>query len=247
MPDQIKKTAAIVLAAGKGVRMKSDLPKVLHELNGRPMIQYLAETLEDLGLAKAVIVVGYKRHLVEEALADYDFDFAVQEKQLGTGHAVMMAEEALSNFDGDVLVLAGDVPFIRKETIKNLLDLHNKKNAVATVLTSEPPDPSGYGRVIRDSQDLVEKIVEHKDCSKEELQIGEINTGTFVFRKRELFENLKHIDNRNVQGEYYLTDLMEIFLRQGKRTAAFKTDDYREALGINSREQLEELAKAYNL
>ncbi|HDS01292.1 MAG TPA: UDP-N-acetylglucosamine pyrophosphorylase [candidate division Zixibacteria bacterium] len=227
--------------------MKSDLPKVLHDLKGKPIIQYLAETLKDMGLAKVVVVVGYKRHLVEEALADYEYDFAVQEKQLGTGHAVMMAEEALSDFEGDVLVLAGDVPFIRKETIKNLLDLHNRKDAAATVLTSEPPDPTGYGRVIKKSQDFVEKIVEHKDCSGEELRIGEINTGTFVFRKRELFENLKHIDNSNAQGEYYLTDLMEIFLKQGKKTAAFKTDDYREALGINSREQLEELAKAYNL
>ncbi len=247
MSDKIKNTAAIVLAAGKGVRMKSDLPKVLHDIKGKPIIKYLADTLKEMGLDKAVFVVGYKRHLVEDALADYGYDFAVQEKQLGTGHAVMMAEEALSGFEGNVIVLAGDVPFIRRETLESLIDLHEKKGAVATVLTSQPPDPSGYGRVVKNSQDFVEKIVEHKDCSDEELKIGEINTGTFVFRKRELFENLRHIDNSNAQGEYYLTDLMEIFLRQGKKTAAFKTDDYREALGINSREQLEDLAKAYNL
>ena len=227
--------------------MKSDLPKVLHDIKGKPIIKYLADTLKEMGLDKAVFVVGYKRHLVEDALADYGYDFAVQEKQLGTGHAVMMAEEALSGFEGNVIVLAGDVPFIRRETLESLIDLHEKKGAVATVLTSQPPDPSGYGRVVKNSQDFVEKIVEHKDCSDEELKIGEINTGTFVFRKRELFENLRHIDNSNAQGEYYLTDLMEIFLRQGKKTAAFKTDDYREALGINSREQLEDLAKAYNL
>ncbi|MBD3218793.1 MAG: NTP transferase domain-containing protein [candidate division Zixibacteria bacterium] len=227
--------------------MKSDLPKVLHDLKGKPIIKYLADTLKDMGLEKAVFVVGYKREMVEEALADYGYDFALQEQQLGTGHAVMMAEEALSGFEGNVIVLAGDVPFIRRETLESLIDLHEKKGAVATVLTSEPPDPSGYGRVVKNAQDFVEKIVEHKDCSEEELKIGEINTGMFVFRKRELFENLRHIDNSNAQGEYYLTDLMEIFLRQGKKTAAFKTDDYREALGINSREQLEDLAKAYNL
>ena len=143
--------------------------------------------------------------------------------------------------------MAGDVPFLREKTIRNLHQTHLQSGAIATVLTSEPPDPSGYGRVIRDSNGLVKKIVEHKDCSPEELEIGEINTGTFVFDSRELFEGLKHIDNRNAQREYYLTGLMEIFLKQGKKTAAYKTDDYREALGINSREQLRELAKAYNL
>jgi UDP-N-acetylglucosamine diphosphorylase/glucosamine-1-phosphate N-acetyltransferase len=245
--EKSRKKAAIILAAGKGVRMKSDLPKVLHEINGRPMILFLAETLQKMDFERVVAVVGYKKDLVVKALKDYDFEFAVQEDQLGTGHAVMMAEEAMNGFEGDVFVLAGDVPFLREETIAGLHKVHMEADAVATVLTSEPPDPSGYGRVIRNNAGLVEKIIEHKDCSSEELKIGEINTGTFVFDSRELFEGLKHIDNRNAQGEYYLTDLMEVFLKQGKKTAAYKTDDYREALGINSREQLKELAKAYNL
>jgi UDP-N-acetylglucosamine diphosphorylase/glucosamine-1-phosphate N-acetyltransferase len=245
--EKSRKIAAIILAAGKGVRMKSDLPKVLHELNGRPMIVYLAETLRKMNFDKVVAVVGYKKDLVIETLKDYDFDFAVQAKQLGTGHAVMMAEDSMRDFQGDVFVLAGDVPFLREKTIRNLHQTHLQNGAIATVLTSEPPDPSGYGRVIRDSNGLIKKIVEHKDCSPEELGIAEINTGTFVFDNRELFEGLKHIDNRNAQGEYYLTDLMEVFLKQGKKTAAYKTDDYREALGINSREQLRELARAYNL
>lgn len=227
--------------------MKSDLPKVLHELNSRPMILYLAETLEKINFDKVVAVVGYKKDLVIETLKNYKFEFAVQAEQLGTGHAVMMAEDIMADFDGDVFVLAGDVPFLKEETILNLHKTHLQSKAAVTVLTSVPPDPSGYGRVIRDSNGMVKKIVEHKDCSPEELEIGEINTGTFVFDNRELFEGLKHIDNRNAQGEYYLTDLMEIFLKQGKKTAAYKTDDYREALGINSRQQLKELAKAYNL
>lgn len=247
MSDKSRKKAAIILAAGKGVRMKSDLPKVLHEIKGRPMITYLAETLKQLDFDKVVAVVGYKKELVVEALKGYKLEFAVQAEQLGTGHAVMMAKDAMADFDGEAFVLAGDVPFLRKETIASLQKTHLETGAVATVLTSEPPDPSGYGRVIRDGAGLVEKIVEHKDCSPEELRVGEINTGTFVFDSRELFEGLKHIDNRNSQGEYYLTDLMEVFLKQGKRTAAYKTDDYREALGINSREQLDDLVKAYNL
>ncbi len=247
MPVNSPKTAAIVLAAGMGKRMKSDLPKVLHELNGKPLVGWVADTLTGLDINRVVVVVGYKKEMVVDFLKDYDFKFVEQAEQLGTGHAVMMAEKELEDFQGEVIVLAGDVPMIRKETIQRLFDEHRNRGAVATVLTSEPPDPTGYGRVIRNSRGLVEKIVEHKDASEEELKAGEINTGTFVFNKKDLFEGLKKIDNKNVQGEYYLTDLMEIFLKEGKITAAYMTDDYREALGINSSEQLKEVARTYNL
>jgi len=247
MPDKHKHVAAVVMAAGKGVRMKSDFPKVVHEINGKALICYVADTLKELGVDKAVIVVGYKKEIVRQTLRDYDVEFAVQEEQLGTGHAVMMAEENLRDFEGDILVLSGDVPLLRPDTLNNLLQEHYKRQAVATVLTSLPPDPGGYGRVKRNLQGLVEKIVEHKDATEEERQIGEINTGTFVFKKNELYSALKKIDNNNTQGEYYLTDLMEIFLAQDKPTAAYQAEDYREGLGINSKEQLLELIKAYNL
>lgn len=247
MPKDYRKVAAIILAAGKGVRMKADFPKVLHEIDGKPMICYLADTLSDINLERVLVVVGFKKELVEKALKDYDFEFVVQERQLGTGHAVMMTKESLVDFSGDILVLLGDVPFLRKETILKLMQEHKKRSAVATVLTSVPPDPTGYGRVIRQANGLVQKIVEQKDTSPEERIVSEINTGTMIFRKSELFEALNLINNNNVQGEYYLTDLMEVFLKQGITTAAFQTDDYREALGINSKQQLEELRKVYNM
>ncbi len=247
MPENSQKTAAIVLAAGKGVRMKSDLPKVLQEIDSRPLISYLADTLKQIDLDRIIIVVGYKKELVEEKLQGFDFEFVEQVEQLGTGHAVMMAEKALAGFDGDVLVLLGDVPFLRKETILSLLREHTSRSATATILTSVPPDPSGYGRVLRNREGLVRKIVEHKDTTEDEKKITEINTGTMIFKKAELFKALKLLKNNNAQGEYYLTGLMEIFLRQGKITAAYQTDDYREALGINSKQQLEELKRAYNI
>ena len=239
MPDtNFANVAAVVMAAGKGVRMKSDLPKVVHEIKGKPLICYVADTLKKLGLGKIVIIVGYKQEIVKQALAGYDVEFAVQEQQLGTGHAVMMAEENLRDFEGDVLVLSGDVPLIQADTIKNMIKEHRDSNAVATVLTIEPPDPGGYGRVIRNMQGLVEKIVEHKDASDRDRLIGEINTGTYVYKKKELYTALKSIDNNNAQGEYYLTALMGIFLSQGKPAAAYKAEDYREGLGINSKQQL---------
>lgn len=247
MKSEVQNIAAVVLAAGKGKRMKSDLPKVLHEIGGKPLVCHVADSLVELGLNKAVFVVGFKKEMVIEALSAYDFDFAVQEKQLGTGHAVMMARDKLAGFDGDVLVLLGDVPFLRPQTVTGLIEEHHRRGAVATVLSADLPDPAGYGRIVRDDSGLVKKIVEHKDATENERLITEINSGTFVFNREALFSGLDMIDNSNSQGEYYLTDLMEIFLSQGRTTAAFKTDDYREVSGINSKEQLEELKKAYNL
>jgi len=246
MSDKFPPVAAIVLAAGKGVRMKSDLPKVLHEIDGLPMVCHVLNTLRKLNLKRIIVVVGYRKEQVIDALAGYNVEFIEQNVQLGTGHAVMMAEEALKDFPGDVLVLAGDVPFLGKRTLLNLMKEHYRRQAVATVLSSEPPDPTGYGRIVRDAQGMICGIVEHKDATEQQRAIGEINTGTYLFKRKQLFEALRLVRNDNVQGEFYLTDLMGIFLKQGQPTAVYKTEDYREALGINSMAQLEELKKAYH-
>ncbi|MBU1320159.1 MAG: NTP transferase domain-containing protein [candidate division Zixibacteria bacterium] len=232
---------AVVLAAGKGKRMKSDLPKVLHLLAGKPIIEHVLDTLRELDIDKTVVVVGHQAERVIDAISRFGVSFAEQKQQLGTGHAVQMTEEQLSDFDGDVVVLAGDVPMLRAETVKNLLAEHRKRGAVATVLTAMLPDPTGYGRIVRDPGGMILKIVEHKDASDDERRISEINTGIFVFEKKRLFEALSRVDNENSQGEYYLTDVMQIFLEQGLPTAGYCAEDYRETVGVNSTDELERL------
>jgi bifunctional UDP-N-acetylglucosamine pyrophosphorylase/glucosamine-1-phosphate N-acetyltransferase len=236
--------AAVVLAAGKGERMKSDLPKVLHEMLGRPMIEFVLDTLMSLGINKIYVVIGYQAELVKKALATFEdrVDYVLQSEQRGTGHAVQMAEKALAGFEGDVLVLAGDVPFLSAETITSLIEVHRREKAAATVLSSIPPDPANYGRIVRKpGTDLVDYIVEHKDASDEEKKIGEINTGTFCFDSRYLFDSLREIRDDNAQGEYYLTDIMGILRARGLKAAVYLTDNADEALGVNSAEQKADL------
>ncbi len=237
MTDNPGKLAAIVLAAGKGKRMKSDLPKVLHELSGKPLVAHVLDMLSELSVVKTVVVVGFQAKLVESAIARPGVTFALQEKQLGTGHAVQMAEQELADFDGDIIVLAGDVPLLRSSTVVKMIDVHRETGAVATVLTARLPDPAGYGRIIRDGNSMVQRIVEHKDANDDELRIDEINTGTFIFQTKPLFEALRSVGNDNSQGEYYLTEVVDIFMRQGLPTAAYCVEDYRETVGVNSPDQ----------
>jgi bifunctional UDP-N-acetylglucosamine pyrophosphorylase/glucosamine-1-phosphate N-acetyltransferase len=241
-------TIAIVLAAGKGKRMKSDLPKVLHPLGGRPLIAHLVTTLNRLRIGKIVLVVGHGRELVEEHFANArlaNLFFALQETQRGTADAVNAAAEFFREHDGSVLVLAGDVPLLRESSLEKLLNEHTDSGCDATVLTSEPPDPTGYGRIIRGETGLVKKIVEHADADESERAVGEINTGIFAFQAKALYQALQRVDTDNEQGEYYLTDVVEILLHEGNGTRAVKLDDYREALGVNSVEQLRELEEIY--
>jgi UDP-N-acetylglucosamine diphosphorylase/glucosamine-1-phosphate N-acetyltransferase len=238
MTDNPEQLAAIVLAAGKGKRMKSDLPKVLHVLSGKPLVEHVLDTLSELSVSKAVVVVGYKAGQVEKAIARPGVTFVLQKKQLGTGHAVQMAERELTGFEGDTIVLAGDVPLLRSSTVAKMIDVHRETGAVATVLTAKLPDPIGYGRIIRDGNSMVRRIVEHKDASDEERKIDEINTGTFIFQTKPLFEALRSVDNDNSQGEYYLTDVMQVFMQQGFSTAAYCAEDYRETIGVNSPDEL---------
>jgi bifunctional UDP-N-acetylglucosamine pyrophosphorylase/glucosamine-1-phosphate N-acetyltransferase len=240
------KKAAIVLGAGKGKRMKSDLPKVLHKIHNRPMVTILLDTLLKFDFDKIVVVIGHKGELVQEALAGYPVAFAWQHQQLGTAHAVQMAHEFLADFEGTLLVAAGDVPFLSRRSIERLFQVHEKTGAAATCLSAVFEDPTGYGRIIRHGDsDFIEAIVEHKDASEEILRIKEINTGTFCFDNKKLYEVIDLIDNRNAQGEYYLTDAVKIMHRNGLKVAVVAAEDPEEVKGVNSKEQLEYLSEKF--
>ncbi|RMH69924.1 MAG: hypothetical protein D6675_11055 [Gemmatimonadetes bacterium] len=235
----MKPVATIILAAGKGTRMKSDLPKVLIPVGGKPMIHHVLETVKQLQFQPVVIVVGYRAEVVQAEIAGVSATFVRQEPQNGTGHAVQQAEPVLRQFTGDTVVLYGDVPFIRPETLHRLVDVHQKENATATILTVDMPDPTRYGRIVRLPNGHVARIVEHADASPEELAITEINTGIICFRTPELFEALQHINAQNQQGEMYLTDTIEIFSRAGKSIRAVKIEDPFEVMGLDNRAKVQ--------
>lgn len=225
---------AIILAAGKGTRMKSDLPKVLHKVSGITMLEHVFRSVGAIEPAKNVTVIGHKAELVRDVLSGQS-GFVMQTEQLGTGHAVMMAEEQLAGLEGQTLVIAGDTPLITGDSLKNLVDFHVNHKNVATILTATADDPFGYGRIIRNQNGEVVKIVEQKDASEFEQQVKEINTGTYVFDNKRLFEALKNINTNNAQGEYYLTDVISIFRQAGEKVGAFVLRDFDESLGVNDR------------
>ncbi|HET7521875.1 MAG TPA: bifunctional UDP-N-acetylglucosamine diphosphorylase/glucosamine-1-phosphate N-acetyltransferase GlmU [Bacillales bacterium] len=228
---------AVILAAGEGSRMKSKLYKVLHPVCGKAMVRHVVDEVLQLGMHQVVTVVGRGSDAVRAELGD-TVSYAFQQRQLGTGHAVMQAEDLLGQKRGTTVVLYGDTPLITKETIEALILHHEASHAKATVLTSVVNDPSGYGRVIRGQNGGVKRIVEEKDASSEEKQITEINTGIYCFDNRSLFEALKYVNNDNAQGEYYLPDAVEILQNHGGMVEAFSTDDFAETLGVNDRVQL---------
>ena len=225
---------AVILAAGKGTRMKSDLPKVLHKVAGISMLEHVFRSVSAIDPEKTVTVIGHKAELVEQVLAGQT-EFVRQTEQLGTGHAVMMAEPVLENLTGQTLVIAGDTPLITGESLKNLIDFHINHKNVATILTAEADNPFGYGRIVRNQHGEVIKIVEQKDASDFEQQIKEINTGTYVFDNARLFEALKNINTNNAQGEYYITDVIGIFRENGEKVGAYILKDFDESLGVNDR------------
>ncbi len=241
------KKAAIILAAGKGKRMKSNLPKVLHLINGKPLIRILMDTMKTLPLERLVTVVGFRGEMVIEELKDFKIDFAWQKNQLGTGHAVLMCRDYFKDFDGTILVAAGDVPFLSAKSILNLFEIHQINSASATCLSAEFDDPSGYGRIIRrNGSDILLDIIEEKDADAEIKKIKEINSGTFCFNSRDLFETLDKVGNNNAQQEYYLTDTIKILQKAGKKCAVTKVSNMLEVAGINSAEQLKSLEMALN-
>lgn len=230
---------AVILAAGKGTRMKSKLYKVLHPVMGRPMVQHVIGELQALDLKNIVTVVGFGAEQVSEVVGDAS-EFVIQEEQLGTAHAVEEAKRILDGKQGTTIVVCGDTPLITKDTFQELFEHHETSGAKATILTAQAENPSGYGRVIRNKQNEVTKIVEHKDASAEELLVQEINTGTYCFDNEALFYALKQVSNDNAQGEYYLPDVIEILRNEKELVTAFMTPNFEETLGINDRVALAE-------
>ena len=239
--------AAIIMAAGKGTRMRSDLPKVCHEVGGRPMVCAVVDACRNAGCDRIVVIVGYKQELVREALADESgVEFAVQEEQLGTGHAVRCAEQELADAsDRDVFVLAGDGPLIRPETLKTLLARHRAARASATMATSVIDDPSGYGRIVRSPAGSFERIVEQKNATDVELKIREVNPSYYLFRCGEMFEALKDVKRNEASGEYYITDLPEMMLGEGKTVEVIDAVPAEDILSINTPEHLAEVDAIY--
>lgn len=230
--------AAIILAAGKGTRMKSDLHKVLHPIAGRPMLLHLIDSVSVLAPAKMVVVTGAAGAQVEAAVAPLGIATADQAEQLGTGHAVQQAESALSGFDGDVLILYGDVPLVTPATMRGMLDrLHGNDQPAAVVLGSRPLDPGAYGRIIDDADGIIKKMVEYKDASPEERAETLCNSGLMAARSRDLFALLSRVGNDNAAGEYYLPDIVMLAAADGRRSAVIETDAD-EVAGVNSRGEL---------
>lgn len=234
---------AVILAAGKGTRMKSSLYKVLHPVCGKPMVEHVVDELEDAGVDQLVTVTGHGAEAVEEHLKERT-SYVLQEEQLGTAHAVMQTRQMLEGKKGTTIVACGDTPLIQGSTMQALMDHHEQMEAKASILTAVADDPAGYGRVVRGSSGEVVRIVEHKDADEAEKSIREINTGTYCFDNEALFHALSQVDNNNIQGEYYLPDVIGILQEEGETVSAWTTPDFSETIGVNDRVALSQAEKA---
>ncbi len=241
----MKCNTAIILAAGAGTRMKSSKPKVLHEVSGKSMVNHVIEQVRKAGAKNIIVVVGHGAELVKGALENEDVSFAVQEQQLGTGHAVMQASDLIDD-EGNVLVLCADTPLITAKSLTALADYHAENNNAVTVLTANVDNPFGYGRIVRDDDGRFEKIVEEKDACDEEKKICEINSGMYCYKAEFLKEYLNKLTNDNSQKEYYITDLIEMAVRDKLGAGGFAIEDNREIMGVNNRVQLSEAQKIMN-
>ena len=220
--------------------MKSGLAKVLHCLEGRPLVHYVVECALKAGLRRTVVVVGFQKEKVMEALRDYPVQFAVQSEQNGTGHAVQVALATIPEREGSIVVLAGDAPFLRSSTLSAFVSQHATSGSDCTVLTALVPDPHGYGRIVRDAAGNMSAIVEHDDCTETERRIREVNSGMYCFRLPSLISCARLLTDDNVQGELYLTDIVGIMRSKGMKLGTFTAPDWREMLGINTVEQLKQ-------
>jgi bifunctional UDP-N-acetylglucosamine pyrophosphorylase/glucosamine-1-phosphate N-acetyltransferase len=237
--------AALVLAAGQGTRMGSDLAKVLHRMAGQPLLAHVLAMLDRLGVGRRLVVIGHQADRVRAAFAESDVEWVLQAEQRGTGHAVLMAGPALEDFEGTLLVVCGDTPLLRASTLDTLLSRHRGSGASVTVLSARVPDPAGYGRIMRDAEGRVTGIVEERDATEEQRRIDEINSATYAFEYKDLVRVLGRLTSRNSQGEYYLTDSVRLLLEEGRTADAWCGPDYRELLGINTVAQLEEAERIH--
>ena len=230
---------ALILAAGQGKRIKSDIPKVLHKVCGKEMVNHVIDNMRKAGIEEIDVIVGKGAERVKEGTKDRNVFYSLQEEQLGTGHAVKCASDFLKGKKGTVVIFPGDAPLTKKATIENLMKEHEENKNAATLLSAMVEDPTGYGRIIRDENGNVLKIVEHKDCNEEELLVNEMNAAMYCFDIEELVNSLDKLSNNNNQGEYYLTDVIGILKEEGKKIGAVVTD-YEDTIGVNSRVQLAE-------
>ena len=232
---------AVILAAGKGTRMKSDLPKVVHTIEGKCLVDYAIDAALGAGAEEICLVVGYQHEVVRETIAHKDVRFVLQKEQLGTGHAVKCARDFLGR-EGQTMILFGDTPLITAETLGRLREYHVRNGNTVTVLSAIVEEPSGYGRIIRDMDGKFVRSVEHKDASPTELKSREINSGMYIFDTKELKEALDLIQPNNAQGEYYLPDTLTIIKDKGLKVDAFALDDPEDIIGVNDQEQLKSAA-----
>ena len=239
MLQEGKMFTSVILAAGMGTRMKSEMPKVLHKVCGKPLCKWVIDASREAGADKVVTIIGHKADMVRPVIEEFT-QIAIQAEQKGTGHAVMQAADFIKDSEGSVVILNGDTPLITAETIKKAIDFHAASGNQATVITAILDDATGYGRIVRKEDGSVVKIVEHKDATDEERKINEINSGMYVFDAKSLVYALGELRPNNAQGEYYLTDTLEILLAAGKRIGAYAIDDNDEIRGINDRIQLNE-------
>lgn len=238
MASTSRKTKAVILAAGKGTRMKSDLPKVLHPLMGKPLIAWVMDACKKAGTDDALLVIGHQADLVRSTLGK-DPTYVEQTEQLGTGHAVMVCRDALQSFKGDLLVLAGDTPFLTGQILKRLISRHQKSGAAATLMTAMMDPPLSYGRIVRE-HGKIQRIVEARDASPEEKKITEVNTSHYCFQAEKLFPCLDRLSTNNDQGEYYLTDVIQMLVGNGEDVESLTSSDPAVLMGINSRVHLAE-------
>jgi UDP-N-acetylglucosamine diphosphorylase/glucosamine-1-phosphate N-acetyltransferase len=245
MDKKCKDTAVVILAAGKGTRMKSDKAKVLHELNGRPMITFVVDAASQIAAENVIVVIGHQKDIVKEVvLKNANTGFAIQEKQLGTGHAVKCAMSEIEESIKSVMILCGDVPLISADTIFQLRQKHNNEGNVVTVLSVEVEDPYGYGRMVQSQSGSIEKIVEESDASDNEKEIKFINSGIYCVEKKFLKTALNNIADNNAQGEFYLTDIVEIACNENKKIGIYIGQNSKEVKGINT---LDDLTEAQSL
>ena len=236
--------SVVIMAAGKGTRMNSDIPKVLHKLSGKTLLQHVIDTAKELNPKKIVVIIGHEAQMIRNSVESNEILFSYQLEQKGTGHAIMQTEEHLKDFKGQTLILSGDVPLIKKSTLLSLIEKQIDNNFEASMLTAEISNPSGYGRVIRDNNNLKE-VREHKDCDEDELLIKEINTGIYVFNNQGLFDLLPKLKNENTQSEYYLPDVLPMIVSSGGNIGLEKSNNFTEIQGVNTLEQLSILEQTH--